>query len=589
MKNIGEIKTDISQFKNDTNFTQLQSRWQTDFDLWREKPYNAGKGYYSYTSNYARVFADKLINMLVESALLIRVPEEVLTDEEVRTANNVERFLYGSFNLNDEKLLLLPDMPTLRDQMAWYAIVRGGFGLRVYIHKNDEGETIPDISVWDLYNMSYGRSNKGLPWGAHSYKMPKRQAEEEYGVKTGTTGDVDAIDIWNEEEYGLIIADQWGTEPTAHNCGHCPVFILRAGAMPPVWQKNYQFTGKHVGESAFPAIRELMPIINKTMSDYLTMVRRGVKVPLGIWSNDGSVTIDEDIFQTEKAAVVPFRSDVKIEPLIKETMPQDATPFLNFISGELQRGGLPHTAFGELGFRLSGFAINQLQGQLSTVVTPFAQVIQRAYTIASLELLKQYSKKKNLPAVKVRGRTARNEAFGFPKADVIKASDIDGDWHPEIKLEPILPKDDAQKAQLAQVFRDGERPLLADETIQSELLGVRDTDLEAQKIDRQWANNLVINKLWTAYMASVEEGDMMRAENILAELRRLMMQMGGQPPGQGQRGQMGATAGAAMGMPGVGMPPGQTGVPASTLPPEASGGMPPGALNAQLPLIAEEF
>lgn len=202
--NAREITQAVSSFHNDTAFKDRQTRYEIDFNLYRLKPYDAGKGYYSYTTNMPRVFADKVISMLNDSSLLIQIPEELLTEDEGKTANNVERFWYGALNMNDEKLLLQPQKPTIRAQMAWYAALRGGFGLRVYVYKNEKGETIPDVKIWDLYNMAYGRDSNGVTWAAHMYKIPREQAEKEFGVTTTSTNPsasignmVDCIDYWD--------------------------------------------------------------------------------------------------------------------------------------------------------------------------------------------------------------------------------------------------------------------------------------------------------------------------------------------------------------------------------------------------------
>jgi len=150
-----------------------------------------------------------------------------------------------------------------------------------------------------------------------------------------------------------------------------------------------------------------------------------------------------------------------------------------------------------------------------------------------------------------------------------------------------LPKDDAQNFQLAKMARDGEIPLLADETIRAEFLGVRDVDLESEKIAGEWADQLIINRLWKAYLNALADENPMKAQNILAELRRVMMMTGQAGGRQGGGGAMSPTAQAAMGMKGVGMPMGETGVPSSTLPPESLGGLPPGAANAQMPMFSE--
>jgi len=582
-QDVAEIKTAMGSFRNDSVFLKKKARYETDYNLWRLKPYSAGTGYYSYTTNTPRVFADKVISLLSDSKLLISIPEELLTEEELHIASNVERFWYGCLNMNDEKLLLMPQRPTLRSQMAWHAAVRGGFGIRVYAHKNEDGETFPDVKIWDIYSMTYGRDNKGISWATHEYPMTKEQAEKDYKVTKGqykVGSNVTCVDYWDREKYGLIIEGELAENFTKHNLGYCPVAVIGAGAAPEIWQDNYQETGVHVGESCLAAGRDVFPAMSKTYSDLVTIVRRGVKVPMGLWSASGQKTIDEDIFQVDKAAVVPFQTGEEFKPLIPQTMPPDTGNVIALMTGEVQRATFPNTVYGDLGFRLSGFAINQLQGSIATVVEPFAEALERGYTIICLWLLRQYTSR-SLPPIKVRGRTAKNQAFGYPKAVQVKASELEGDWHPEIKLEPVLPRDDAQRYQLAGMARDGEIPLFSDRTIRGDILGVQDPDLESDQIDREWADRMILNRLQDAYFRAVEVGDFLKSQNYLVELKRIMSQMAMPQGAGGQPGKRGApTAYQAMaGQTGEGTV-GETGVPPSTLPAEAMGGAPPGAVNA---------
>ena len=593
METIADIKQAIAQFRSDSTYIKLRNRWDEDFNLYRMKPFNAGRGYFSYTSNSPRILADKLVSLLCESKLLIRVPEDILSEDEQNTANNVERFLYGALNLMDEQALLLPDEPEVRQKMAWLAVIRGSFGVRSYVYKDEKGETIPSMDIWDIYNTSFGVDSKGVTWAAYSYRVTPEQAKEEYNITNVPAHEIrygtNAVDFWSRTHYGRFIGDQWATPLKKHDLGYCPVSIIRVGATPAVWQPNYQFTGAHMGESVFAANRGLYPSLNKTLSDLMTLVRRGVKVPMGYWSADGTKTIEEDIFQVDKAAIVPLQHNDKLEPIMTQTMPADASPLLNWESGEMQRGGISHTNFGELGFRLSGFAINQLQAALASVVSPFGKAIEQAYQIHGLWLIDQYSKGGFKP-VEVRGRTSRDQTFGYPIVDKIKPSDIDGRWHPEFSLEQVMPKDDAQSYQLASFARDGEIPLLSDETIRGELLGVQDTDLESDKIAREWANKLPIPKLFKAYVNAWYEGRPDEAQNILAELQRLMQAtapQGARPQGQQGR-QPTRLQRESAGTPGTGIPPGPTGMSSNVLPSETQGGMPSGALSARIPSVAEE-
>jgi len=592
MKDAAEITTAVHAFKTNTAFLHKRKRWETDFDLWRLAPYDAGDGYVSYTTNSPKVLAKKVIGLLSGARLSIRIPDDVLDKVTAKTANNVERFLYGALNLNDERLLATMNGSKLIDQLAWYAVVRGAIVVRVYVYKNDEGETVAEVQPWDIYNTAYGLKKDGLDWAANTYLVSNEYALREYKITGNMSGlytdKTECIDFWDSEKYGLIIGGKWVEGPTPHECKRPPVHIIPAGPMPDVVQQNYAFTSDYTGESIFDTNRGVFPFISKTISDYATIVRRGVKPPIGVWSDDGDATIDEDIYQTRKGAVVHFKTGENVKELLPATAPPDAAVLLNWASGEAQRGGLSHVSFGEVSTRLSGYAINQLTNSMETVITPFVDCIRYAYEMTCRDLLKQFTTKTGLKPIAVRGRTSKDQPFGYPTSQNIASEDVQGDWHPEVKLLPVLPTDDAQKFQLAKLAREGETPLLADKTIRSEMLGVQDPELEDQKIELQFASKLPVIRLWKAYVHAVDElKDEDIANNILIELQRLLAAQGGPPRGNpGTTGGPTATEIASMGTPGSGVPAGSTGVPASTSPPEGQGGMPPGAMNARMPTEA---
>jgi hypothetical protein len=67
MKDIAEIKKAISEFEGDTGWALLKARWESDWNIWRMSPYDAGSGYLSYTSNMSRTYAAKIISLLTIS------------------------------------------------------------------------------------------------------------------------------------------------------------------------------------------------------------------------------------------------------------------------------------------------------------------------------------------------------------------------------------------------------------------------------------------------------------------------------------------------------------------------------------------
>ena len=558
MNTSGEIRTAVNAFFNDTVFTSLKSRWHEDFNLWRLKPYDAGSGYFSYTTNAPRNLVNKAIGMLTEAKLIIRVPEEGLDDKSRTIANNVERFCYGVLNFNDSRLSKIPYQPSLRGNMAWQAALRGGFAIRCYVYKDKKtGQTIPDFAILDRYNTAFGFDDYGVTWAAHQKLVSKEHAKSAYGKESGD--DVTVIDFWDREN-NIVIAGEEIVKQEAHGLDYCPIFIFTAGDMPQVFQEQPTNLDQYIGEGVLATNRNIYPIINKLMSDWCTIVRRGVKVPLGIWSSGGEKTIDRDVWQTEKGSAVQLDLNDKVAPLFEQSMPADANNLFALVSGDEQLGGISHVAQGQLGFRLSGFAISQLQSSLSTVISPFAQTIERALLTGMMCLIEQYANGDWKP-LSIRGRTSKDVPFGFPKAVDLSPDDIKGDWMPEVRLVPVLPKDDAQKYEMAFRATQGQRPLLSIQTAQDALLEIPDTLSEGERISREWAQALPTMRLYDAVEAELQAGRIDKAMNLINELRKFnSMNSGG--------------GGTQAALPGFST---------ETLPSEAEGGVPPGAANAVMP------
>ena len=574
LNDISEIRTAVNQFKSDVNFLYLQTRWDGDLDLFRGRAYDAGQGYYSYTSNSPTVFAQKILSLLIQSKLIIRIPLEVLTDEERRKASNQERFWYGCIGYNDDRLYRL-SLPTLRELKAWYAALRGGYLQRAYVYKNDKGKTCPDVDIWDIYDCAYGKGKDGLVWAAHTRKITKSEAKEIYGKDSGSaTREVEVVDFWDTEKYGVIVGEDWGQPLEKHGLDYCPVHLIQVGATPVPSHKSFMTPQSLRGESIYASNRNLYPILNKTMSDYLTLVRRGVKMPMVHKKGSGGAELAEaDIFRVDKGAIIDIENDEDLKPLMPPSMPQNASELMQFISGEEQRGSLSHTTYGDLGFRLSGYAINQLQTSIETVMQPCIDAITRGDYVACRELASQFVKGKFAP-IAIHGRTSRNETFGMPKAQEITYKDIEPDWMPEVRLEPTLPKDDFQMWQMARIAL--QTGLLSKRTTRDEIVGIADPDQEESLLKMEWASELPIPRLYEAYLHALlvdKREDV--ARNILAELQRLLGQLGASMPNKGGGG-------------GSPQPPPvtenvATGVPPSVLPQEAMGNVPPGSQNAAVP------
>lgn len=587
MDNLETIKAKVNSFFRNTSYLANVQRWDADFDAFRLVPYNAGKNYYSFTTNRPRLVVNKGISMLTDAKLIIRVPESNLLPTEFRgVASNIERLCYGMLNLIDLRMSYLPMSPSLRGQLAWYACVRGTAVARAYVFKNDKGETIADIAPWDIYNVAYWTDAEGISLGVNRRVITKEEAKSRFNYDAPAKL-LTIYDCWDKTDNGIFCDARWLKEPTPHGASHCPIFIVGAGSTPVVSRTGFTDTQQYQGESILAENRDLYPAINKSMSDYLTIVRRGVMVPLGFWSSGGDKTLDIDIWQVEQGTTVPLDSDrdEKIAPLITPSMPADALPLMSWLQAEEERGGFSPLALGQINLnsRMSGYAINNLQSATAMKIIPYVECLNRIYRASLVSLLEQYKAKPWNP-LKVWGRSSRNQVFGTPRPISISPDDIEVDWNVEVELTPVFPKDDAQRYELARLATQGEKPLLSVKGAQEQIIQVEDPDLENEHISDEWANALPLVRLLKAYQAAVVDNDTVKAETILAEVRRIMTalygtgaQAGGQAPVEGQ-----ATAPQEMfrRTAGAGIPSGATELSPEVLPPETLGGVSSGVTNA---------
>ena len=118
---------------------------------------------------YTYVLIKKIIALLCQSNLIIRIPGDLKKKKDRQLANMIEYFLYGALNLNDD-MLLRRMQPILRESMSFLLTLRGRFGIRTYITKDEEDNTIPEIITIDPYQLSYYRGATGMDCACRRYK-----------------------------------------------------------------------------------------------------------------------------------------------------------------------------------------------------------------------------------------------------------------------------------------------------------------------------------------------------------------------------------------------------------------------------------
>jgi len=569
----------------------LRQRMQDDHALYRLEPYDAGEGYQSYTSNEPQTFAEKIINWISGADMTVRIPHDG-ADADLREKNDLkERFLIGIERSANERLsrMMLPD---IRDQLSWYAAIRGWYAGRALLAKRPDGSTYVDITPWDPLHTYWCVGPEGLDWAC--YKMPKTKDQifSQYNVKIdwdlpNNTDGIEVYDFYDKEMNTILISNGAAKNPlvqvvkkqTRHGADQVPVFIGPVGANPYVValsQSSMDDTIADVGESVFRATRDLYPKHNLMMSTMLELTARSRRQGLIVRSRDGTKALDEDPYL--EGSEISLAQNENVEPLGLLEVAKETGAFMGLVSGEMQRGSLPYSVYGELPFQLSGFAINTLRQGVETVVNKYLRSVEKAYKMIFNLISDQYA----------AGSYKSMELSGMDRNRVFFTENISPDMlkntgQPVVKLVGQLPQDDMTRFSMAQIAREGPTPLLSDRAIRDRILALQDADQMDDAINEQMAERMLPEAaLWTLLRSAESHGRDDLAKFYLGELMSVMMQkrqiaeqhaapgpapMGPPPPG-----------GPPMGpMPPMGPPPpvgGPPGLPPEVMP-EAMMGVPP--------------
>ena len=569
----------------------LRDRMDKDHQLYKLTPFDAGDGYQSYTSNEPQTYADKVVSWLTSADMVVRIPPNGNPRNNRDINNDKERFIIGALRSANERLTKRL-VPSLKDQLAWNIVIRGWYAGRALIVKDSESKTCIDVTPWDPIHTYWGVGPDGLAWACYRIKKTVDEIEAQYGVRMGESrSDTDGVNVYDyyDKEYNtVVVPGRFIKKRTPHGAeGQVPVFLGPVGSTPLVQSLEWssiEDTLEDYGESVYKSTRELYEKHNLMMSVMLELTARARKQGLKVRSRDGTKTLEEDPYQ--EGTEISLGQGEDVEPLGLMEMARESGAFMGLVSGEMQRGSIPHTVYGEIPFQLSGFAINTLRQGVESVLVPRVAAMQKAYTQISNMLCDQYQSG-FFEAMELAGQDNNRMYF----SEKITPSRIREGGDPEIKLVTRLPEDDMSKYGMAQIAREGQTPLLPDLWIRDNILGIQDSDQVEDAVKEQIGERTLPEAgIWSLYQAAVKQGRDDLAQLYLGELLSLLF-----AKAQQMSQTMGGTAGPPLGTPSPGpgnappemagpppmqppsvMPPAMAGVPPPVPIPQGEGVVPPG-------------
>ena len=538
-----EIATENLRNRMEKDYGRYLLEW-TD-DRWEDG--EAPTGYHTYISNGPRVFADRIIALLISATVNARVPYGDAKAEERKGGLAKERFFRWALRESD-KGLRQQILPESKPQLSFHIALRGWFSGRALLYKDETGATRADITPFDPMHTFYGVGSDGLQWVCHKLLKTRDEIAAEYGEDAaeaampnagpsdGQSSDSDqgivVYDYYDKTDNAVVIGKDFVKEPTPHGARRVPVFMGLVGSNPFIQRKdehNIKNILGEVGESVYGGLRNVYDAINKTLSDRVTLVRRSVDPGYVLESETGTKTLDSNPFVEQSE--VPLKKGEKLTPLQLQEMTRDTDLLLAQLTGEEQRGGISHTTYGDIQFQLSGFAINTLRKGLELKIQDGVLALKSAYTQISELLCEQYSTGMFMPVLATEGYGQSYYKEQIDPALVAQADNL------EIEIVPRLPKDDVSMYSMAQIAREGKQPLVSHRTALDSILQLDNADGEIQLIKEEMAEMASpLAALTTLMQAAVDRGRFDLAAIYYVELQRMKMQMM-MPPGMPMPGQ----------------------------------------------------
>ena len=561
----------------------LRTRMDADHRLYKLEPYDAGDGYKSYTSNEPQTYADKIVSWMTGADVVVRIPPNGNPRNTREINNDKERFIIGALRAANDRLAARL-LPPLKDQLSWYIAVRGWYAGRSMLVKKSDGDTVIDITPWDPMHTYWGMGDDGLSWACYRIKKTQGEIESQYGVRLGDGREyadgVYVYDYYDTENNVVVVPDRIVKKRTPHGAEGVPVFMGPVGATPLVQSMEWssiEDTLEDYGESVFKSTRDLYENHNLMMSVMLELTARSRKQGLKVTSRDGQKTLEEDPYQ--EGTEISLGQGENVEPLGLLEMARESGAFMGLVSGEMQRGSIPHSVYGELPFQLSGFAINTLRQGVETVLEPRTAALQRAYVSAANLLCDQYMSG-SFEAIELSGQDNNRMYF----SEKITPDRLRDGGDPEIKVVARLPEDDMSRYGMAQIAREGETPLLPDLWIRDNILGIQDADQVDDAVKEQIAERTLPEAgLWTLYQAASKQGRDDLAQMYFGELVGMLFAKAQKMADTLRGGGPGAAQGPPSPGPGVPAPtgPGLPSLPPPEVMPPAMAGVPPPAPTPQ--------
>ena len=515
--------------RDHTAFSDLRSRWEQDYEYYTLNQYDAGEGYQSYTTNKPRTMTDKIISYLSEAIMVVRTTFNAKDADSRKSGVAFEKFVRGCIRMANDRLTSLMH-PHLQNQIAFYIGTRGWFAGKAMFNKQDE-QVMCEIDVWDPMHTTWDTGDMGLNWIAYSRYRSSSAIYNMYGVDFSEQSaeieeeDIEVIEYIDKEIRCVVAHDQYLVKPVEHKVTdgfgnpQCPGFVGFVGPSPMVQGKDDKSTSmEFVGESVLGQVRNLIDVHNKSMSDWMTLVRRAVKHPLILRSRDGRLRLMDDPYKEGTNIQLKEGENIELAPEMK--LIADAGQFMGLVNSDFQQGTLPDVVFGDIKFQLSGHAANILRSGASHQILHRLEALGNAFYQIGQLLRWQYQSGR-YGTVQFRGQMEELKEF---YDEEVSPEDIQKAGHLAVEFKNSLGLEDPARFSTAQMLREGPTPMAPDSYIWDKILDVEDPDAFKKEIFAQQAQyaepKATAFAMWEGL---TDTGQEVEAQFYLEQIKRILL------------------------------------------------------------------
>ena len=365
MEEAHEIATQVEKLES-KYFQVLHRRMDDDYVRWQAKgvrirgsleslsPGGIADTDIKIVSNAPRTFCDNVQSILSSSErqIIVRMAQ-TQTGKDLREAiAKLERLLEYAFYKADERLVNLL-LPTLKESLVWYSIVRGWVAGRFLTYK-ENGEVIFNFLPYDPRWLVYQKGSKGLLWTAYTTRRSASELEDEYGKEVRKTPwykpwtkekDVySVIDYWQYEgenriSNAVICEKEFIKEPEEYKIKSMPVLIAPVATRPPIQGiSSNELEG--YGESILAPNRGVDDLLNTLATMWASHARLLYKQPAINYYDEQGIRLKTTTFLADAVLNLPMAHNRLETSPLKEISPTLVNLFQVLDSWRV-RGSMP--------------------------------------------------------------------------------------------------------------------------------------------------------------------------------------------------------------------------------------------------------